>query len=131
VGPVLRYRYSDIAKQTVHASREYRSTFHIRSGSALLSFHNSCTARRRAPLRLTHRHCSFECVRERTRSRDLEFIKRLKKRGRMIHLPLELVASSRRFENRSFPSTFVRWSLLQALYWIGVSPRTLNKFYAA
>lgn len=62
---------------------------------------------------------------------DLDFVKRLKQRGRMIHLPLELVTSSRRFEGRSFPSTFLRWSILQAMYWIGVSPRTLSKFYAA
>ena len=61
---------------------------------------------------------------------DLEFMKRLKKRGRMIHLPVELVTSARRFEGRRFPFTFARWSILQALYWIGVSPRTLNKLYA-
>jgi rSAM/selenodomain-associated transferase 2 len=60
---------------------------------------------------------------------DLDLIKRLKKRGRMVHLPVELVTSSRRFEGRSFPFTFARWSILQALYWIGVSPRTLNKLY--
>jgi rSAM/selenodomain-associated transferase 2 len=61
---------------------------------------------------------------------DLDFIKRLKKRGRMIHLPVALVTSSRRFEGRRFPFTFARWSILQAFYWIGVSPRTLSKLYA-
>jgi rSAM/selenodomain-associated transferase 2 len=61
---------------------------------------------------------------------DLDFIKRLQQRGRMIHLPLELITSSRRFEDRSFPLTFARWSILQALYWIGVSPRTLSRLYA-
>ena len=60
---------------------------------------------------------------------DLDFIRRLQKRGRLIHLPVELVTSARRFEGRSFPFTFARWSILQALYWIGVSPRTLSKFY--
>lgn len=60
---------------------------------------------------------------------DLDFIKRLKRRGRMIHLPVELVTSSRRFDGRRFPLTFARWSILQALYWIGVSPRTLIKIY--
>lgn len=60
---------------------------------------------------------------------DVDFIKRLQKRGRMVHLPVELVTSARRFEGRSFPFTFARWSILQALYWIGVSPRTLSKFY--
>lgn len=61
---------------------------------------------------------------------DLDFIKRLRKTGRMIHLPIELVTSARRFEGRRFPFTFARWSILQALYWIGVSPRTLSKLYA-
>lgn len=61
---------------------------------------------------------------------DLDFIRRLTKRGRMIHLPIELVTSARRFEGRRFPVTFLRWSILQALYWIGVSPRTLSKLYA-
>ncbi|HEX5883734.1 MAG TPA: TIGR04283 family arsenosugar biosynthesis glycosyltransferase [Pyrinomonadaceae bacterium] len=60
---------------------------------------------------------------------DLDFIRRLQKRGRMIHLPVELVTSARRFEGRRFPFTFARWSILQALYWIGVSPRTLSRFY--
>jgi rSAM/selenodomain-associated transferase 2 len=60
---------------------------------------------------------------------DLEFIKRLKRRGRMVHLPVELLTSSRRFEGRSFPLTFARWSMLQALYWLGVSPHILNKLY--
>jgi rSAM/selenodomain-associated transferase 2 len=61
---------------------------------------------------------------------DLDFIKRLKKRGRTIHLPIQLLTSARRFEGRSFPFTFARWSILQALYWIGISPRTLIKLYA-
>jgi rSAM/selenodomain-associated transferase 2 len=60
---------------------------------------------------------------------DLDFMTRLKKRGRMIRLPIELVTSARRFEGRRFPFTFARWSILQALYWIGVSPLTLSKLY--
>ena len=62
---------------------------------------------------------------------DLDFIKRLKRRGRMIHLPVQLVTSPRRFEGRRFPFTFARWSILQALYWMGVSPLTLSKLYAS
>lgn len=60
---------------------------------------------------------------------DLDFFKRLKKKGRISHVPVELVTSSRRFEGRRFPFTFARWSLLQALYWLGVSPRALGKLY--
>jgi rSAM/selenodomain-associated transferase 2 len=61
---------------------------------------------------------------------DLEFVHRLKRRGRMIHLPVAVVTSSRRFEGRSFGFTFARWSILQGLYWIGIPPRILNRLYA-
>ena len=40
-----------------------------------------------------------------------------------------VVTSSRRFEGRSFVLTFARWSLLQTLYWLGVSPHTLARLY--
>ncbi len=61
---------------------------------------------------------------------DLDFIRRLRKRGRLVRLPIALVTSSRRFEGRSFLLTFSRWSILQALYWLGVSPYKLNRLYA-
>jgi rSAM/selenodomain-associated transferase 2 len=60
---------------------------------------------------------------------DLDFIRRLKKKGRMVRLPVELVTSSRRFEEHSFVITFARWSILQVLYWLGVSPHALNELY--
>jgi hypothetical protein len=40
-----------------------------------------------------------------------------------------VVTSSRRFERGGFALTFARWSLLQALYWLGVSPHTLGRLY--
>lgn len=61
---------------------------------------------------------------------DLDFTRRLRRRGRMIHLPTSVVTSSRRFEGRSFALTFARWALLQVLYWAGVHPRLLNTLYA-
>jgi rSAM/selenodomain-associated transferase 2 len=61
---------------------------------------------------------------------DLDLVRRLRKRGQLIHLPARVITSSRRFEGRSFVFTFARWSFLQALYWIGVHPRTLNRLYA-
>ncbi len=61
---------------------------------------------------------------------DLDFTRRLKKRGRVVRLPVQLVTSSRRFEGRSFVFTFSRWFILQVLYWLGVSPHTLSRFYA-
>jgi len=61
---------------------------------------------------------------------DLDLVRRLKRRGRLIHLPARVVTSSRRFEGRSFAFTFARWSFLQMLYWLGVHPRTLSRLYA-
>ncbi|MDQ3685479.1 MAG: TIGR04283 family arsenosugar biosynthesis glycosyltransferase [Acidobacteriota bacterium] len=61
---------------------------------------------------------------------DLDLVRRLRKRGRVVHLSAVVVTSSRRFENRSFAFTFGRWASLQVLYWLGVSPRTLSRLYA-
>ncbi len=61
---------------------------------------------------------------------DVDLVSRLKRRGRMVHLPVAVVTSSRRFEKRSFALTFARWSILQGLYWIGIRPRFLNRLYA-
>ncbi len=61
---------------------------------------------------------------------DLDLVRRLRRVGRMAHLPATVVTSSRRFEGRSFPLTFTRWAILQVLYWLGVHPRTLARLYA-
>lgn len=61
---------------------------------------------------------------------DLDLVRRLRREGRLIHLPAEVVTSSRRFEGRSFALTFARWFILQLLYWAGVHPRVLSKLYA-
>ena len=61
---------------------------------------------------------------------DLDLVRRLKQEGRMNHLPVAVVTSSRRFEGRSFALTFARWSILQTLYLLGMSPRVLNQLYA-
>lgn len=61
---------------------------------------------------------------------DLDLVRRLKGRGRLVHLRAQVVTSSRRFEGGSFAHTFARWSFLQVLYWLGVHPRVLNRFYA-
>jgi rSAM/selenodomain-associated transferase 2 len=61
---------------------------------------------------------------------DLDLVRRLKARGRLVHLPAVVVTSSRRFEGRNFPLTFIRWAILQALYWAGVNPHLLNRLYA-
>ncbi len=60
---------------------------------------------------------------------DLEFVNRLKKRGKLAHLSAKVTTSSRRFEKRSFIFTFAKWSLFQGLFWIGVNPDYLAKKY--
>jgi len=60
---------------------------------------------------------------------DLDFIERLKRMGEVITLSAVVTTSSRRFENKSFVLTFLRWTILQTLYWLGVSPGTLRKIY--
>ncbi len=61
---------------------------------------------------------------------DLDLVRRLRRRGRVVHLPAIVVTSSRRFEDRRFSLTFARWASLQVLYWLGVPPRALNRLYA-
>jgi rSAM/selenodomain-associated transferase 2 len=61
---------------------------------------------------------------------DLELLRALWKQGRFVQADAFVVTSSRRFEGRSFALTFARWSLLQTLYWLGVSPHTLARLYA-
>ena len=61
---------------------------------------------------------------------DLDLVRRLRKRGPMVHLPCPVLTSSRRFESDSFLLTFARWSILQGLYWMGISPRKLHRLYA-
>lgn len=61
---------------------------------------------------------------------DLDLVRRLQRRGRFVHVPSTVVASSRRFEGRSFALTYAGWIVLQLLYWAGVPPRTLARLYA-
>lgn len=61
---------------------------------------------------------------------DLDLLRALWRQGRFVQADACVVTSSRRFEGRSFALTFARWSLLQVLYWLGVSPHTLARLYA-
>jgi rSAM/selenodomain-associated transferase 2 len=60
---------------------------------------------------------------------DLDLIRRLRREGKLAHLRATVITSSRRFEGRSFTLTFARWSILQALYWLGIHPRRLARLY--
>lgn len=61
---------------------------------------------------------------------DLDLLRALWRQGRFVQAEACVITSSRRFEGRSFALTFARWSLLQTLYWLGVSPHTLARLYA-
>lgn len=61
---------------------------------------------------------------------DLDLLRALWRQGRFVQADACVITSSRRFEGRSFALTFARWSLLQGLYWLGVSPHTLARLYA-
>lgn len=60
---------------------------------------------------------------------DVDFYKRLSKKGRFVQVNLTLTTSSRRFQNRAFVWTFARWSVFQTLYWLGIPPKILAKGY--
>ncbi len=60
---------------------------------------------------------------------DLDFVSRIKPYGKIINLSASVETSSRRFAGRSFILVFLRWTFLQILYWLGVSPHALGKFY--
>jgi rSAM/selenodomain-associated transferase 2 len=59
---------------------------------------------------------------------DVDLFRRMKHHGRFVRLAAYAVTSSRRFEGR-FLRTFLQWSCLQILYWLGVSPHRLAKAY--
>lgn len=61
---------------------------------------------------------------------DVDLIAKMRKSGRFARLPEKVVTSSRRFQEKSLLRTFTRWSVLQSLYWMGVAPETLGRYYA-
>lgn len=61
---------------------------------------------------------------------DLDLLCELRKIGTFVHLPATVVTSSRRFEGYRFVFTFVRWIVMQSLYWLGMNPQRLARFYA-
>ena len=59
---------------------------------------------------------------------DCDLYRRMRRAGRVVWLKACATTSSRRFEGR-FIRTFALWSLMQALYWVGVNPNLLNRLY--
>jgi cellulose synthase/poly-beta-1,6-N-acetylglucosamine synthase-like glycosyltransferase len=60
---------------------------------------------------------------------DLDLLKRLRRAGRFVHLRCRITTSSRRFEDRNFALMWSHWTALQLLYWSGVSPNVLARWY--
>ena len=60
---------------------------------------------------------------------DLDLLRRLRNSGRFVHLPSQIRTSSRRFEKRNFAGMWMHWTVLQILYWCGVSPNWLARWY--
>jgi hypothetical protein len=60
---------------------------------------------------------------------DLDLLRRLRRAGRFVHLPQRIVTSSRRFENENFIVVWLQWTTLQVLYWCGISPHILARWY--
>jgi rSAM/selenodomain-associated transferase 2 len=60
---------------------------------------------------------------------DLDLLRRIKSYGKLVHLDCALMTSSRRFENRNFAAVWANWIALQVLYWMGVSPDVLARWY--
>ena len=61
---------------------------------------------------------------------DLDLLKRIRRKGRFLHLKSQITTSSRRFEGRSFGLTFAKWTAMQIMYWAGVHPDVLGRWYA-
>ncbi len=60
---------------------------------------------------------------------DLDFIRRLRRRGRLAILEPPVTTSARRLERRGIPRTVATNWLIFALYLIGVSPQRLGRLY--
>lgn len=59
---------------------------------------------------------------------DLDLVRRLKRRGGFVHLDECITTSSRRFEH-GYARVWMNWIALQVLFWAGVSPNRLARWY--
>jgi len=60
---------------------------------------------------------------------DVDFVRRLKRRGTLRHLSLDLTTSARRWEGDGWWRRSVSNLLILGLYWLGVSPERLARRY--
>jgi len=61
---------------------------------------------------------------------DLDFARRLTRRGHVARLPLSVATSARRWERLGLVRTVLRMWTLRSLYYLGVPPRALTPHYA-
>ena len=60
---------------------------------------------------------------------DVNFVSRLRRRGRFVELPLIVVPSSRRWRRGGLWRTWASWWAVQLMFGAGVSPAWLGRFY--
>ena len=60
---------------------------------------------------------------------DVNFVSRLRRRGRFVELPLIVVPSSRRWRRGGLWRTWASWWAIQLMFGAGVSPAWLGRFY--
>jgi len=60
---------------------------------------------------------------------DIEFSRRLKRKGATAALTATVTTSFRRWEQQGPLRTILRMWVLRFLYWVGVSPHTLSRWY--
>ena len=62
---------------------------------------------------------------------DVNFVSRLRRLGRVVHLPQVVVPSARRWRSGGRLSAWASWWAVQLLYGLGVSPQWLGRLYRA
>ena len=60
---------------------------------------------------------------------DLDMIRRMMRHGNFVHLPTKIFTSARRFSGPQYGRVWALWITLQLLYWAGVSPYRLARWY--
>ena len=60
---------------------------------------------------------------------DVDLIRRLRQHGKFSHLDARVFTSSRRFSGPRYARVWVQWIVLQVLFWAGVSPARLARWY--
>lgn len=61
---------------------------------------------------------------------DVDLIRRMKRHGRFMHLEDRVFTSARRFSGPQYARVWAIWIMLQVLYWVGVSPNRLARWYS-